>query len=247
VLARGDLLDRERLNAAFELLNTTSPSAAVLASIDRSRALMARRGPELLGRVLDLARWARTELAQIDGLELLDGSIVERFAAAGAFDPLKLVLLLAGTGADGFDVERDLAADGVRVEMADRDVVIPLLTIGDDERSVQKLVAALRSSLHRRRSAPRAPSAASAWSVRPRAAMTPREAFFAPHERVDAADAAGRVCAETAAPYPPGIPVLAPGEVVTAELIAALRAEAAAGTRVAYCSDPTLSTLLVVR
>ncbi|MGH2877061.1 MAG: aminotransferase class I/II-fold pyridoxal phosphate-dependent enzyme, partial [Solirubrobacteraceae bacterium] len=246
VLARGDLLDRGRLNAAFELLNTTSPSAAVLASIDRSRALMARRGPELLERTLTLARWARGELEQVEGLALLDESVARRFAATGAFDPLKLVLLLAGTGADGFDVERDLAADGVRVEMADRDVVIPLLTIGDDERSVQKLVAALRSSLHHRRSAPRAPSAASAWSVRPRAAMTPREAFFAPHERVDAADAAGRVCAETAAPYPPGIPVLAPGEIIDAELLARLRGEAA-GSRVAYCSDPTLSTVLVVR
>lgn len=247
VLARGDLVDPGRLNAAFELLNTTSPSAAVLASIDRSRALMARRGPELLERTLKLARWARAELQPVEGLTLLDESVVGRFAATGGFDPLKLVLLLAGTGASGFDVERDLAADGIRVEMADRDVLIPLLTIGDDEHSVRKLVAALVRSLDRRRGAPRAPSAASAWSVRPRAAMTPREAFFAPHERVSAADAGGRVCAETAAPYPPGIPVLAPGEIIDPELLARLRREAAAGSRVAYCSDPTLSTVLVVR
>lgn len=247
VLARGALLDHGRLDAAFELLNTTSPSAAMLASIDRSRALMARRGPELLGRALTLARLARAQLAQVDGLALLDESIAQRSAATGAFDPLKLVLLLAGTGANGFDVERDLAADGVRLELADRDVVIPLLTIGDDERSVHKLVASLRRSIDRRRGAPRAPSAASAWSVRPHTAMTPREAFYAEHERVDAADAAGRICAETAAPYPPGIPVLAPGEIIDPGLLARLRAEAAAGSRVAYCSDPTLGTVLVVR
>jgi len=56
----------------------------------------------------------------------------------------------------------------------------------------------------------------------------------------------GRISAETAAPYPPGIPVLAPGEVVSKEMLDGLRAEAAAGRRVAYCSDPTLNTLLVV-
>jgi len=63
---------------------------------------------------------------------------------------------------------------------------------------------------------------------------------------VRARDAAGRIAAETAAPYPPGIPALAPGEVVTGEILSALRDEAAAGTRIAYCSDPTLETLLVV-
>jgi arginine decarboxylase len=78
-------------------------------------------------------------------------------------------------------------------------------------------------------------------------AMTPRDAFFGPRERVDAARAIGRISAETAAPYPPGIPVLAPGEIITAEMLEQLQSEAAAGGRVAYCSDPTLSTLLVVR
>jgi lysine decarboxylase len=63
---------------------------------------------------------------------------------------------------------------------------------------------------------------------------------------VPAERAVGRIAAETAAPYPPGIPALAPGELITEEILAALRREAAAGTRVAYCSDPTLDTLLVV-
>jgi lysine decarboxylase len=76
--------------------------------------------------------------------------------------------------------------------------------------------------------------------------MDPRDAFFAPRERVSADRAVGRICAETAAPYPPGIPALAPGEVISAELLEGLRAEAAAGSRIAYCSDPSLQTVLVV-
>jgi lysine decarboxylase len=208
---------------------------------------MALRGEELLSQTLRLARRFRRELADVEGLGMLDEGVVERFEAAGDFDPLKLVLLLPGTGANGFEVEHDLSEVGVRVEMADRDVVIPLLTIGDDDVTVDRLIAGLRDSIARRRAAPRPSSSASAWRVQPEAAMTPRDAFFAPRERVDAAQAIGRISAETAAPYPPGIPVLAPGEIVTADMLEQLRSEAAAGSRVAYCSDPTLSTLLVVR
>ena len=76
--------------------------------------------------------------------------------------------------------------------------------------------------------------------------MTPRQAFFAPRERVPIERAVGRVSAELVAPYPPGIPALAPGEVVSAELVTALRGEVAGGTRMAGVVDPTLATLYVV-
>jgi lysine decarboxylase len=157
------------------------------------------------------------------------------------------VLALAGTGADGLDVERDLVAAGLPLELANRDTLVPLLTIGDTEESVGRLVAAVRASIDRRRGEPRDPGAASAvWSVEPEVALTPREAFFAPRETVESGRAAGRIAAETVAPYPPGIPALAPGEVVSAELVAALQEAAAGGTRLSYCADPTLATLQVV-
>jgi len=76
--------------------------------------------------------------------------------------------------------------------------------------------------------------------------MTPRDAFFARHRTVDADAAVGHVCAELVAPYPPGVPVLVPGEVITADTLAALRATAALGTRIAYAADPTLRTLQIV-
>lgn len=246
VLAQGDLLDRERLDAAFELLNTTSPSAAIAASIDRARQIMALQGEQLLGQTLALARHFHDQLSDVDGLYLLDERITERCPATHSFDPLKLVLLLAGTGATGFEVERDLLAAGIRVEVADRDVLVALLTIGDDRETVDRLIAALRDSIERRRGEPRPVGDSTLWGLRPETRMTPRDAFFARRRRVDARDAIGRVCAETAAPYPPGIPVLAPGELVTGRILELLQGAVAAGSRVAYCSDPTLETLLVV-
>jgi len=144
-------------------------------------------------------------------------------------------------------VEADLFAQGIRFELANRDTLVPLLTIGDTEAGVERLCTALMASLERRRGEPRAPGAASAvWDVTPETVMTPREAFFSARETVRAEDAAGRVAAEMVAPYPPGIPAIAPGEVVSRELVTALQEAAAGGTRLSYCADPALGTLQVV-
>ena len=126
LLARGGLLDLERLDEAFELLHTTSPSGALLASLDRARMIMATRGEELLGETLRLAAHARERLTEIEGLALVDSD-----------DLTKLALALPGTGADGLEVEADLFAQGIRFELANRDLLVPLLTIGDTEAGVE--------------------------------------------------------------------------------------------------------------
>jgi lysine decarboxylase len=242
LFARGGRLDLGRLEQGFDALHTTSPSAAILGSLDRARALMAQRGEELLGRTIALAEAARERLARIEGLRVLGPDL-----PVPAYDPTKLVLALAGTGADGLAVEADLWEEGVRLELANRDTLVPLVTIGDTEESVERLVSALERSLARRRREPRSVGGASAvWSVEPEVAMSPREAFFAARETVPAPAAAGRVAAETVAPYPPGIPAIAPGEVITRPLLEALQEAAATGTRIAYCADPSLATVQVV-
>ncbi|MDH4119572.1 MAG: hypothetical protein OEW30_19480 [Acidimicrobiia bacterium] len=88
--------------------------------------------------------------------------------------------------------------------------------------------------------------ATSSWRITPQSVLTLREAFFAPRQRVPWWRAAGRVSAEIVSPYPPGIPVLAPGELITRELVGALRDDVSAGTRMAGASDPSLETLVVV-
>ena len=235
VLARAGRIDLDRLNEAFELLHTTSPAAAILASSDRARQLIEDRGAELLETTIAVVADARERFGAITGLHVPDAS-----------DPTKLVICLAATGADGFEVEADLLSAGIRLEMTDRDTLVPIVTVADTPDSVGRLVSEIERSIGARRGAPRPVSASSVWSLEPIVAMSPRDAFFAARERVPAREAVGRIAAETAAPYPPGIPALAPGELVTREILSALRDEAAAGTRVAYCSDPSLETLLVI-
>jgi len=237
VLARTERLQAGRLNRAFEATHTTSPAGSITASIDASRALLARDGRELCGRLLRCVAAARRQLAQVPGIAVLDGPGVE---------PTKLVVLLAGTGAHGYAIEADLVAAGMPVESADRDTIIPIVTIADGEEHIAAFLDVLIASIESHRSAPRTPAIAASWTVVPETVLSPREAFFADNETVPARLAAGRVSAELIAPYPPGVPVLAPGELITAEAISSLREVKADGGRIAYAADPSLETFQVI-
>jgi lysine decarboxylase len=237
VLARTERIDPARLDAAFEATHTTSPAGAILASTDAAVALLERDGAGLLGRLIDLVAGARRSLAAVEGIAVLDGPRV---------DPVKLVVLLAGTGADGVLVERGLIEAGLPVEMADRDTVVALATLADDGSSIDHLVTTLTTLVERHRGTPRPTLPAASWSVAPVQGCSPRDAFFAGRARVPLAEAVGRISTELVAPYPPGVPVLAPGEVVTEQVVAALESARAAGVRIAYAADPRLVTLDVV-
>jgi arginine decarboxylase len=237
VLARTGRIDLGRLDAAVEATATTSPAGSILASIDAARALLEGEGPALLDGLVDRVARARAALAVVDGVRVLTGDDV---------DPAKLVVLLPGTGADGVAVERDLVAAGLPVEMADRDTVVPMVTLADTDEEVDALVDALASAIGRHRRAARPVAGAAAWTVTPVQDCSPRDAFFAAHRAVPAAGAVGRTSAELVAPYPPGVPVPAPGERVSSEALAALIAARDAGMRIAYAADPTLATLRVV-
>ncbi|GAB2587521.1 aminotransferase class I/II-fold pyridoxal phosphate-dependent enzyme [Microlunatus antarcticus] len=235
VLARTERLDPARLQAAFDATHTTSPAGALLASLDAARALLQLDGEAQLDRPVRLVAAARARLREVPGLTVLE-----------AAEATRLVVGLAGTGADGVVVGRELRAAGVEVELADRDWLIPVVTLADTEDTVDRLVVALVAAVRRHLGPPRERAVAASWSVRPEIVMPPRDAFFARATTLGVDEAVGRVSAELVAPYPPGVPVLAPGERITAEAVASLQAAARAGTRIAYAADPTMATLRVV-
>lgn len=237
LLARSERIDPARLDAGFEATATTSPAGSILASTDAARALLERDGETLLGEAIAATRSARDALAPIPGLVVLDGAGV---------DPLKLTLVLPGTGADGNEIERDLLDRGLPVESADRDVLVAVVSLADTGASLGALTDALAAAIERHRGEPRALVAPAAYRVDPVTAMPPRQAFFARSEPCDTGAAIGRVSAELVAPYPPGIPVVAPGEVVSAAVLDALGHARAAGVRIAYAADPSLRTIRVV-
>src|SRR5690348_4596523 len=158
VLARTDRVDAARLDAGIEAGATTSPAGAILASTDAARALLERDGEHLLGEAVAATRAARDRLRAVDGLVVLDGPAV---------DPLKLTLVLAGTGADGNAVEQDLLAAGLTVESADRDVLVAVVSLADTPESLTALTDATIRSLEHRRDVPRPVAGPAAYSVDP--------------------------------------------------------------------------------
>lgn len=236
VLARTDRLDAARLDAGVEATATTSPAGAILASTDAARALLERDGEQLLGEAIAATRSARERLRSVDGLVVLDGPDV---------DPLKLTAVLAATGADGNAVEEDLLALGLPIESADRDVLVAVVSLADTAGTLASLTEALVRAIAHHRGPARPVVGSAVYGVQPTAVMPPRQAFFSAAETVALRDAVGRTSAELIAPYPPGIPALAPGELITEETLDALARARDAGIRIAYAADPTLATLRV--
>ena len=236
VAARGDRLDLDRWERAAAALETTSPAGAILASTDAARWLLQTRGEPLLGALIDAVRRVR-----------------ERWAAAGVVtaevaDPLKLVVRTAPSGLDGLAIEQSMLAAGLPVEQADRDTVVPMVGLLDDAATLDRLAGAvLAAGAAQPDRTPRRVVAAAHWGLAPPPqVLTPREAFSAPHRTVAVAGAVGEVAAELVAPYPPGIPLLVPGERITVEVLEAVAAARATGTRIAYAADPTFATVQVV-
>lgn len=242
VVARTERIDRARLDRAFEATATTSPSGTIAASADAARALLHRDGERLLGHLVRIVDHARDRLRPVPGLVLLDDVI----DPSVLLDRAKLAINVSGIGATGLGVEDDLVARGMPVELADRDTVVPIISINDDVQSVDLFVDAVTASVEQQRGPARHVVPSISWTVDPDVVVAPRDAYFAPHVTVAVDDAIGQVSAELVAPYPPGIPVLAPGERITAAAVEGLRQAMADGTQVRYAADRTLRTLQVV-
>ncbi|WP_432497548.1 aminotransferase class I/II-fold pyridoxal phosphate-dependent enzyme [Kineococcus gypseus] len=245
---QGELVDPDVLKAREDLLGTTSSSSLVYLTLDGWRRQMVEQGEELLGAAIERAGRVRAAVEGIEGLGLMGREVVR---PQGAFDldPLALTIDVRALGVSGYQAGDWLrTACHVDVGSADACRIGVRLTHGDDDATKALLVESLRrlaaeaGSLERR--APTHLPQPGALELRN--AMTPRDAFFARTEQVPIAEAVGRVVAELVSPYPPGVPVLAPGEVVDQQVVDYLTSGVAAGMLVPDAADPSVRTLRVV-
>jgi arginine decarboxylase len=248
LVARRGLLDLERLSAMVELTQTTSPSAQIFATLDASRRQMALHGEELLTNALTCATRLRAGLAALPDLSVLEPALVAERPGA-ELDPTRVMVDVHELGLTGYDAEQLLRDEhGVYVEMSDLLGVLLLVTIGDDATSIERALAGFRAISAHRRPARHTVASRSSGELLfgGEQLLTPREAFMAPAVAVALADASGRVSAESVTPYPPGIPLVAPGERISAEIVDYLRAGIAEGMYITGPADPTCATLRVV-
>jgi len=240
VSCRGDRVDRFRMDRSVDITATTSPSATLLASIDATRAVMQAEGLAAIERTIEAVAQARATLRAVPGVTVIDDE-----TAGVPVDPTKLTLWLPPTGVTGTALSDALWERHYAVESADSDTIVMTMTVADSPEWIRWVGGFVAELIEGLRGSPRSPAPAATWTTHPDVVITPREAVFAPRRRIPLDQAVGEISAEQFCPYPPGVPLLGPGERVTADLVRDIRTAGRMG-RVAYCSDPSLETIEVV-
>ncbi|WP_406010914.1 PLP-dependent transferase [Streptomyces sp. NBC_00637] len=244
-----DRVSPEVLKQREDLLGTTSASSLVYATLDGWRRQMVEQGHDLLDDALHRAERIRTAAAELSGLRPMGREIVDEGLAA-SFDPLKIVIDVRGLGISGMQAAEWLRTHRhVDVGGSDSCRLSASITYADDDETEKVLLDALRALVEgadsiERRSPVHLPAPS---DLELEQAMLPRDAFFAEVDHVPAERAAGRIAAEMISPYPPGVPAIAPGEVITEEVLHYLRSGVEHGVLIPDAADPTVRSLRVVR
>jgi arginine decarboxylase len=244
----GELLDDAVIDRCVSLVESTSPSALLSASLDAARRQAAVRGEALLDEVIETLARTRAAIREIPGLDVLDERLAGRPGVVG-WDPLRLSIDVRGTGATGYRLARVARAlDDVNFELASENVVVAVFGMGAPAAALaERLVAALRRAVTELGSAE--PEEHPVFAPPPPwgpLELSPRQAFLGPQEVVPFAAAEGRVAAESLAAYPPGIPNVLPGELLQRETLDYISESLAHGGFVRGPADRALRTLRVV-
>lgn len=237
----------ERVAQVLSVLQSSSPNSLLLASLDAARMVMATQGHALLENALQLAHDARQQIRQIDGLWCFGNDIVGEHGIY-AYDPTKLVIRVIDTGWSGYQVFEKLRNEhGIDVESADLRTLIVSITIADTPEMVEKLIKALRTIAQEKPDHAQAAIELAPPEGLPEMRLTPRSASFAPSVSVSAEHAIGQVVADYLIPYPPGIPLLVPGEVLTHDSLEYMRYAISKGGKVVGPPDSTLDHLRIIQ
>ena len=244
VLLLGKNADPAYVRQIINLVQTTSASYLLLASLDLSRRNLALRGRESFAKVIEMSEYARKEINEIGdyyayGRELIDGSSVYDF------DVTKLCIFTKPIGLTGIEVY-DLLRDeyDIQMEFGDIGTIMAYISIGDRMQDIERLVGALSDI--RRLYKKDKEELSYVDSVIPKVICSPQESFYAPKETLPIQETAGRVCGESVMCYPPGIPILSPGEKITEEIIGHILYAREKGCSLQGMADPTADHLQVL-
>lgn len=217
LLIRGNRISQDNVQQTLNLTRTTSPSYLLMASMDVARKQLALYGDELLDETLELARYARREINEIEGLYAFDNDLNGKYGIYD-LDETKLSIYIGRLGTTGYAIERELMKKyGIGLEMADLNNILALITIGDTKDSVDRLLHALRElvkahGIHDVKKTVQFPEM-------PDLIVSPREAFYGTKKTIHLEYAAGEISGEMLMAYPPGIPLICPGERITQDIV----------------------------
>lgn len=250
---QGNRINIDRLNQALQLVQSTSPSFILLASLDAARQQMAIDGQNLMQQTLELANIARNKIREIPGLSVLE---LPKIRQPGFFDldKTRLTVNVKELGITGFTTENFLIEMGIVPEVSSFENVTFIISLGNNELDINALVKVFKkiNDIPRCRKYEMSTSniiSKIIFNYQPdnRLVISPREAFFATSEILPLEKTVDRICAENICPYPPGIPILMPGERITKSALDYLQQVQDLGGVITGCLDASCHTLKVVK
>ncbi len=244
-LLMGERVNSDYMRQVINLTQTTSASYLLLSSLDISRKRLALSGREIFAKTVEMAEYARAEINDIGGYyaysrELINGDSIYDF------DVSKLSVFTLPIGLAGIEVY-DLLRDeyDIQIEFGDIGNILAYISVGDRKRDIERLISAM-SEIKRRFSRTGADMLSHEY-IAPVVTEAPRKAFYADKVSLPLEEAAGKVCTEFVMCYPPGIPILAPGELVTPEIIEYIRYAKEKGCQMTGTEDINIERLNVLK
>jgi arginine decarboxylase len=241
------LVSPARVQSVISMLTTTSTSYILLASLDAARRQLAIHGREMVEKALHLAEKTRAAINQIPGIYCFGKEILGSEATYD-FDPTKLTIHVSELGLTGYQVEKWLRENySIEVELSDLYNILCIITSGDTEEETGILIHALKKLSEEHNQMNNKAKIDIELPEIPVLALSPREAFYSESEVVPLKEAAGRIMAEFIYVYPPGIPIVMPGEIMTKENIHYILKNIESGLPVQGPEDVTIQTVKVIK
>lgn len=213
----------ERVFPAWSMLTTTSPSYPILASIDIARSFMMTQGSHLLDRAWELSREYIYKINQIPGITVFTKEDLANLDRHYSLDPLKLLISTNRLAINGENLAELLKREySIQVEMCTPTSILAMMSMFHNQKDWRHLFTALQKIALKYQGRSLQPQSVP-QPLGPQVLMTPREAYFAVKKEVDFTDCRGKIAGEAIIPYPPGIPCLLPGELISAEIYSYLK------------------------
>lgn len=219
LIAQGPRVDHVRLRSTINMIQSTSPSGLLLASLDVARKSMVFEGPVKIPKLIEMARKTREQINQIPGLKALGKSY---FISRNAhnYDETKIIVKVSDLGLTGFDVYKELFDTyKIQLELAETHLILAVLSIGTTQKDLDVLVESLKAISETYMSMELEPIMPKIKYSYPEAYTRPREAYHAPKKYLQLYQAVDEIAAESIMIYPPGIPIVIPGEVISQDIL----------------------------
>lgn len=245
ILLIGEQMNPEYVRQIINLTQSTSASYLLMASLDISRRNLALRGKESFEKVIELSEYARREINAIGGYYAYSKELIDGVSVCD-FDVTKLSVYTQGIGLTGIEVY-DLLRDeyDIQIEFGDIGNILAYISIGDRIQDIERLVGAL-ADIKRLYSRDGKDLIAGEY-IQPELVLSPQEAFYSERRSLTLDESVGQVCGEFVMCYPPGIPILAPGERITREIVDYIQFAKERGCSLQGTEDPEVNHINVIK